>query len=192
METLWSFLKSYLFISTPLVFQLQNISDRERGKADFNCSTHRLSHPLSFLFTLFETHAAPDRIKAQPRRLLFSSLTNFDSKKTQSKADLSPLCVSGRHSHAGLCHVFQVLPCENRSVGRSSPATLVYIPLRQTPSLPSGEKLSTSVLIWLCVHCVWPTLENCTRRQGWLFLFFFFFLVTGPWTLLPVAFKVWK
>lgn len=55
--------------------------------------------------------------------------------------------------------------------GWSTPAKAVYIAPRQTQSLLSGEKLSTSNLIWLCVQRFSLTLENCSWR---LALFFFF------------------
>lgn len=67
----------------------------------------------------------------------------------------------------------------NRSGGWSSPAIAIYIARRQTWSLLSGEKLSTSNLIWLCVHGFSLTLENCSWRLAALF-------VIGPWMLLRV------
>lgn len=157
------FSASFLPFSFPLspLFQLKNISGRERGKA---CQLlyPLFSHPLSFLFTFWN---APDRVKAQPRRLLPCSLTNFDSKRRRVKLICLPFIFLG--DTVMLDYVmFLKFTLWNRSAGRSSLATAVYIPRRQTQARLSGEKLSTLVLIWLCVHCFWRTLENCCRMAG--------------------------
>lgn len=147
------------FLSFSPLFQLKSISVRERGKA---CQLlyPPFSHPLSFLFTFWN---APDRVKAQPRRLLLCSLTNFDSKRRRVKLICLPFIFLG---DTVILDYVMFLKCTlwNRSAGRSSPATAVYIPQRQTRARLSGEKLSTLVLIWLCVYCFCRMLENCSRR----------------------------
>lgn len=149
-----SSLLSFLLLSFPpffhflLSFNLK-ISAAEKEEKCFSSSTHR-SLILSASFSLFETHAAADRIKAQPRRLLLRSLTNFDSSRRRVKPTRLPFIFLG---DTVMLDYVMFLRCtfSNRSTGWWSPVTVVYIPRRQTLSLLSGEKLSTLVLIWLCV-----------------------------------------
>lgn len=138
------------------------ISVAEKEEKCFSFSTH-CSLILWASFSLFKTHAAPDRIKAQLWRLLLCSLTNFDSNRCRVKQICLPFYIVGDPVMLDYVMFFRS-SFWNKWLGRLSPATSVYMPQRQTRALLSGEKLSSLVLIWLIVYGFCRVLENCSPR----------------------------
>lgn len=134
----------------------------EKEEKCFSSST-LCSLILSASFSLFRTHAAPDRIKARLRRLLFCSLTNFDSNRCRVKQICLPFYILGHTVMLDYVMFFRS-SFWNKRLGRLSPAMSVYMPQRRTRALLSGEKLSSLALIWLIVHGFCRVLENCSLR----------------------------
>lgn len=154
----------FSYLPSPF-FNVKTYAAEEKEKADFCCSTLQ-PLILSASFSLFETRGAWSH--QSPSLCVFSLAFWLIAivKKTPSKAALSPpfVFLGDRVMSDGVTFFRCALQIGSGStVVPPSPVAAVYVPQRQTQSLPSREKLSTLVLIWLLGFCFRLTLKNCSR-----------------------------
>lgn len=186
MENLYFALNSFLlrlsFIFSPLTTSKISATEKEEKHISAPLPTVLSSSQLPFHF-LKHTHTHTHRLIASKPSLdvfSFALWLILIVKRRRVKLIWLPFIFLGDTVMLDYVMFFRCV-LWNRSVGRPSPAMVVYVPQRRTRALLSGEKLSILVLIWLCVWRFSRTLENCSRLVGVLLL------VTGPWMFLMVS-----